>query len=148
MVIIEPSFSTIKIANQGICKPIGRIKDLKVSTRGEDYHLTFEVLPMKRRIAKNGSYLLLLGCRILCTNKGVADWGAKISTFTYGPPHNRTKIDIHRARAAKMSSKKSQKPMVEAMEMIDPTNQLGHCNTIKCIGPGLCDFTNDGTLAQ
>jgi hypothetical protein len=32
--------------------------------------------------------------------------------------------------------------------LIDPTNQLGSCDTIKCIGPGLYDFTDDGTLAQ
>jgi hypothetical protein len=32
--------------------------------------------------------------------------------------------------------------------LIDPTNQLGGCDTIKCIGRGLYDFTDDGTLAQ
>jgi hypothetical protein len=32
--------------------------------------------------------------------------------------------------------------------MIDPTNQLGSCDTIKCIGLGLYDFTDDGTLTQ
>jgi hypothetical protein len=47
LAITEPSLSTIKIADQGICKPIRRIRDLKVSTGGEDYHLTFEVLPMR-----------------------------------------------------------------------------------------------------
>jgi hypothetical protein len=47
LAITEPSFSTIKIVDQGICKPIGRIRDLKVNTGGEEYTLTFEVLPMK-----------------------------------------------------------------------------------------------------
>jgi hypothetical protein len=148
LAITEPSFSTIKIADQGICKPIGRIRDLKVSTGGEDYHLTFEVLPMRGGNAENGSYPLLLGRGFLRTSKGVADWGAQKPTFTYGPPQNRTKVDIRPTRVAKTSSEKSQKPMVEAIEMIDPTNQLGSFNTIKCIGPGLYDFTDDGTLAQ
>jgi hypothetical protein len=61
---------------------------------------------------------------------------------------NRTKVDIRPARVAKTSLEKSQKPMVEAIEMIDPTNQLGSFNTITCIGPGLYDFTDDGTLVQ
>jgi hypothetical protein len=85
LAITEPSFSTIKIVDQGICKPIGRIKDLKVSTGGEDYHLTFEVLPMRGGNVENGSYPLLLGCGFLRASKGVADWGAKKPIFTYGP---------------------------------------------------------------
>jgi hypothetical protein len=92
LAITEPSLSTIKIADQGICKPIRRIRDLKVSTGGEDYHLTFEVLPMRGSNAKNCSYPLLLGRGFLRASKGVADWGAKKPTFTYGPSHNRTKI--------------------------------------------------------
>jgi hypothetical protein len=148
LAITKPSFSTIKIIDQGICKPIGRIRDLKVNTGGEDYHLTFEFLPMRGGNAENGSYPLFLGRGFLRTSKGVAHWGAQKPTFTYGPPQNRTKVDIRPTRVAKTSSEKSQKPMVEAIEMIDPTNQLGSFNTIKCIGPGLYDFTDDGTLAQ
>jgi hypothetical protein len=148
LAITEPSFSTIKIADQGICKPIGRIRDLKVSTGGEDYHLTFEVLPMKGGNAENGSYPLLLGRGFLRASKGVADWGTKKPTFTYGPPDNRTKIEINPARKTKTSSEESLSPTVEAVDLIDPTNQLGSCDTIKCIGPGLYDFTDDGTLAQ
>jgi hypothetical protein len=148
LAITEPSFSTIKTADQGICKPIGRIRDLKVSTGGEDYHLTFEVLPTKGGNAENGSYPLLLGCGFLRASKGVADWGTKKPTFTYGPPDNRTKIEINPAKKTKTLSEESLSPTVEAVDLIDPTNQLGSCDTIKCIGPGLYDFTDDGTLAQ
>jgi hypothetical protein len=148
LAITEPSFSTIKIADQGICKYIGRIRDLKVSTGGEDYHLTFEVLPMKGGNAENDSYPLLLGRGFLRASKGVADWGATKPTFTYGPTDNRTKIEINPARKTKTSLEESLSPTVEAVDLIDPTNQLGSCDTIKCIGPGLYDFTDDGTLAQ
>jgi hypothetical protein len=48
----------------------------------------------------------------------------------------------------KTSSEKSLSPIIEAVEMIDPTNQLGSCDTIKCIGPRLYDFNDDGALAQ
>jgi hypothetical protein len=148
LAITEPSFSTIKIADQGICKPIGRIRDLKVSTGGEDYHLTFEVLPMKGGNAENGSYPLLLGRGFLRASKGVADWGAKKPTVIYDPPDNRTKIEINPARKTKTSSEESLSPTVEVVDLIDPTNQLGGYDTIKCIGPGLYDFTDDGTLTQ
>jgi hypothetical protein len=73
LVIIEPSFSTIKIADQGICKPIGQISDLKVSTEGEDYNLTFEVLSMRGGNAENSSYPLLLGRGFLRASKSMAD---------------------------------------------------------------------------
>jgi hypothetical protein len=72
LAITEPSFSTIKIADQGICKPIGRIRDLKVNTGGEEYTLTFEVLPMKGG-HEEGSYPLLLGRGFLRSSKGVAN---------------------------------------------------------------------------
>jgi hypothetical protein len=97
---------------------------------------------------ENGSYPLLLGCGFLRASKGMADWGAKKPTFTYGPPDNRTKIEINPARKTKTSSEESLSPTVEAVDLIDPINQLGSSDTIKCIGPGLYDFTDDGTLAQ
>jgi hypothetical protein len=105
LAITEPSFSTIKITYQGICKPIGRIRDLKVSIGGEDYHLTFEVLPMRGGNAENGNYPLLLGRGFLRASKGVANWGTKKPTFTYSPSHNRMKIEIHRLVRPKLHSK-------------------------------------------
>ena len=72
LVITEPSFSTIKIVDQGICKPIGQIWDLKVNTGGEEYTLIFEVLPMKGG-HEDGSYPLLLGHGFLRSSKGVAN---------------------------------------------------------------------------
>jgi hypothetical protein len=97
--------------------------------------------------AEIGSYSLLLGRGFLRASKGVADWGTKKPIFAYGPSHNRTKIEIHPVRKTKTSSRKSLSPVVEVVDLIDPTNQLGSCDTIKCIGPGLYDFTDDGTLA-
>ena len=99
LAITEPSFSTIKIVDQGICKPIGRIQDLKVNTSGQEYTLIFEVLPMNGG-HEDGSYPLLLRRGFLRSSKGVANWGATRPTFTYKPSHNRTKVEIHFAKSS------------------------------------------------
>jgi hypothetical protein len=148
LAITEPSFSTIKIADQGICKPIGRIRDLKVNTGGEEYTLTFEVLPMKGG-HEEGSYPLLLGRGFLRSSKGVANWGATKPTFTYGPSNNRTKVEIHSAKSSTLSGK-SVKPPVKNVEVINfiSEDQAVNYKSIKCIGPGLYDFSDDGSLAK
>jgi hypothetical protein len=98
--------------------------------------------------AENGSYPLLLGRGFLRISKDVADWDAKKSTFTWGPPYNRTKIEIHPARVTKTLSGKMLSLRAKVVEMIDQTNQLWSWDTIKCNGPGLYNFIDDGTLAQ
>ena len=64
LAIIHPSLYIIKIADQALVKPMGRIKDLMVKTRGVNYQVNFEVLPMKRSISivlNEEAYPLLLG---------------------------------------------------------------------------------------
>jgi hypothetical protein len=48
--ITEPSFSVIHVADHRTCKPSGRIRNLNVNTGGENYKLTFEMLPIKLRL--------------------------------------------------------------------------------------------------
>jgi hypothetical protein len=146
LAITKPSFSTIKIVDQRICKPIGRIQDLKVNTGGEEYTLTFEVLPMKGG-HKDGSYPLLLGRGFLRSCKGVANWGTTKPTLTYGPSNNQKKVEIH---SGKSISGKSVKPPVKNVEVINfiSEDQAVNYESIKCIGPGLYDFSDDGSLAK
>ena len=64
LAITHPSLYSIRIANQALVKPMGRIKDLTVKTRGVNYQVNFEVLPMKRIISpmlNEEAYPLLLG---------------------------------------------------------------------------------------
>ena len=93
LAITHPSLYSIRIADQALVKPMGRIKDLIVKTGGVNYQVNFEVLPMKRSIStmlNEEAYPLLLGRGFLRQCAGVVDWSTKKPTFTYGPPSNRT----------------------------------------------------------
>ena len=68
LAITHPSNYSIRIADQALNTPIGRIRDLKMRTGGMDYQLIFEVLPMKgslSTILNDEAYPLLLGRGIL-----------------------------------------------------------------------------------
>ena len=63
LAITHPSLYSIRIADQALVKPMGRIKDLTVKTGGVNYQVNFEVLPMKRSIStmlNEEAYPLLL----------------------------------------------------------------------------------------
>ena len=97
LAITHPSLYSIKIADQALVKPMGRIKDLTVKTGGVNYQVNFEVLPMKRSIStmlNEEAYPLLLGRGFVRQCAGVVDWSTKKPTFTYGPPSNRTQVLI------------------------------------------------------
>ena len=97
LAITHPSLYSIRIADQALVKPIGRIKDLTVKTGGMNYQVNFEVLLMKRSIStmlNEEAYPLLLGRGFLRQCAGVVDWSTKKPTFTYGPPSNRTQVLI------------------------------------------------------
>ena len=97
MAITHPSLYSIRIADQALVKPMGRIKDLTVKTGGVNYQVNFEVLLMKRSIStmlNEEAYPLLLGRGFLRQCAGVVDWSTKKPTFTYGPPSNRTQVLI------------------------------------------------------
>ena len=150
--ITEPSFSVIHVADHRTCKPSGRIRNLNVNTGGENYKLTFEVLPIK---GGPGDFPLLLGRGFLRKSGGVANWSTKKPTFTYGPPTNRTTVLI-KPRA--FFYDKVIKPIMPTSESLPRNTEFAEKNplftkadlqeTIQCIGPGLYDFKDDGTLAQ
>ena len=97
LAITHPSLYSIRIADQTLVKPMVRIKDLTMKTGGVNYQVNFEVLPMKRSIStmlNEEAYPLLFGCGFLRQCLGVVDWSTKKSTFTYGPPSNRTQVLI------------------------------------------------------
>jgi hypothetical protein len=150
--ITEPSFSVIHVADHRTCKPSGRIRNLNVNTGGENYKLTFEVLPIK---GGPGDFPLLLGRSFLRKSGGVANWSAKKPSFTYGPPTNRT-IVLIKPRA--FFYDKVIKPIMPTSESLPRNTEFAEKNplfskadlqeTIQCIGPGLHDFKDDGTLSQ
>jgi hypothetical protein len=150
--ITEPSFSVIHIANHRTCKPSGRIRNLNVNSGGENYKLTFEVLPIK---GGPEDFPLLLGRGFLRKSGGVANWSAKNPTFTYGPPTNRTTVLI-KPRA--FFYDKVIKPIMPTSESLPGNTEFAEKNplftkadlqeTIQCIGPGLYDFKDNGTLSQ
>jgi hypothetical protein len=150
--ITEPSFSVIHVADHRTCKPSGRIRNLNVNTGGENYKLTFEVLPIK---GGPGDFPLLLGRGFLRKSGGVANWSAKKPIFTYGPPTNRTTVLI-KPRA--FFYDKVIKPIMPTSESLPGNTEFAEKNplftkadlqeTIQCIGPGLYDFKDDGTLSQ
>ena len=74
LAITHPSLYSIRIADQALVKPMGRIKDLTVKTGGVNYQVNFEVLPMKRSIStmlNEEAYPLLLGRGFLRQCAGV-----------------------------------------------------------------------------
>ena len=75
LAIMHPSLYSIRIADQALVKPMGRIKDLTVKTGGVNYQVNFEVLPMKRSIStvlNEEAYPLLLGRGFLRQCAGVS----------------------------------------------------------------------------
>jgi hypothetical protein len=150
--ITEPSFSVIHVADHRTCKPSGRIRNLNVNTGGENYKLTFEVLPIK---GGPGDFPLLLGHGFLRKSGGVANWSAKKPSFTYGPPTNRTTVLI---KPQAFFYDKVIKPIMPTSESLPGNTEFAEKNplfttadlqeTIQCIGPGLYDFKDDGTLSQ
>ena len=150
--ITDPSFSTIRTADQGVCKPLGKINNLRVRSAGVDYILNFEVVPMKE---EKGSYPLLLGRSFLRKCGGIADWQAKKPTFTYGPKMNRTTVLIE---PRFIVFGKQRKPIMPCKPQL-PAHETNHeslsieskedFGPIKCIGPGLYDYVDtDGTFAE
>ena len=64
LAITHPSKYSIRIADQALITPMGRIRDLKMRTGGMDYQLNFKVLPMRGNLSivlNDEAYPLLLG---------------------------------------------------------------------------------------
>ena len=153
LAITHPSLYSIRIADQALVKPMGRINDLTVETGGVNYQVNFEVLPMKRSIStmlNKEAYPLLLGRGFLQQCAGVVDWSTKKPTFTYGPPSNRTQVLIE-PKVERVGVKAATNPirLLQASTSTDSATKTALHPRIKSFGPGLYDFANeDGTFAQ
>ena len=156
LAITHPSKYSIRIADQALIAPMGRIRDLKMKTGVIDYQLNFEVLPMRGNLStvlNDEAYPLLLGRGFLRQCGGVVDWSTKKPTFTYGTPDNRTKVLIEpkigkngvKLRAETASPNK----LLNIATSSRPTPTSNLDSRIKCLGPGLYDFVDeDGTFAD
>ena len=157
LAMTHPSLYSIRIADQALVKPMGRIKDLIVKTGGVNYQVNFEVLPMKRSIStmlNEEAYPLLLGRGFLRQCAGVVDWSTKKPTFTYGPPSNKTQVLIEpkvERVGAKLGHGTATKPvrLLQASTITDSATKTALHPRIKSFGPGLYDFADeDGTFAR
>ena len=153
LAIAHPSLYSIRIADQALIKPMGRIKDLTVKTGGVNYQVNFEILPMKRSIStvlNEETYPLLLGRGFLRQCADVVDWSTKKPTFTYGPPNNRTQVLIE-PKVERVGVKAATNPvrLLQASTSTDSATKTALHPRIKSFGPGLYDFAEeDGTFAQ
>ena len=128
-----------------------------MKTRGMNYQVNFEVLPMKRSIftmLNEEAYPLLLGHGFLRQCAGVVDWSTKKPTFTYGPPSNRTQVLIEpkvERVGAKLGHGAATKliRLLQASTSTDSATKTTLHPRIKSFGPGLYDFADeDGTFAR
>ena len=153
LAITHPSLYSIRIADQALVKPMGRIKDLTVKTGGVNYQVNFEVLPMKRSISmmlNEEAYPLLLGRGFLQQCAGVVDWSTKKPTFTYGPPSNRTQVLIE-PKVERVGVKAATNPvkLLQASTSTDSATRTALHPRIKSFGLGLYDFADeDRTFAR
>lgn len=87
--VTEPSPYVINMANQTPKAPLGQIRGCKMSTGGEVYTMTFQVLRM--HTSKN-SFPLLLGRPWLRAANATVNWGGNKPYIIYGLEVNPTKV--------------------------------------------------------
>ena len=86
-----PTFFIINMANQSPVVSLGMIKDCRISTKEEEYVVTFHVIKIH---SNNDTFPILLGRPWLRMSDAIADWrGVKPST-TYDHEDNRVKVPI------------------------------------------------------
>ena len=86
-----PSPFIINMANQSPPVPLGMIKNYRISTRGEEYVVTFHVIKMH---SSKDTFPLLLERPWLRMSNAIGDWGGVKPSISYGPEDNRVKIRI------------------------------------------------------
>ena len=80
----------------------------------------------------------------------MVDWSTKKSTFTYGPPSNKTQVPIE-PKVERVGVKAATNPirLLQASTSIDFATKTALHPRIKSFGPRLYDFADeDGTFAQ
>jgi hypothetical protein len=146
--ITGPSPWKVKLADQRPSKPLGQIKDLGIRAGDEEYTVTFYVLHMHD---EDGGYPLLLGRKWLRLAGGIVNWQAKAPYISFGPQNNRTIVPVlphgpFKPRTFNMKNKVD--PTIGADASFIQTNSCTNIDPIKCIGPGLYGFENDGSFTQ
>ena len=86
-----PSPYIINMANQSSVVPVGVVKDCRLSTGGEDYIVTFQVIRMHDN---KDTFPILLGRPWLRMANAVINWGGQKPSITYGPQDNRVKVPM------------------------------------------------------
>ena len=77
--------------NQSPMVPVGIIKDCRLSTGGEEYIVTFQVIKMHDN---KDFFSILLGRPWLRMADAVVGWGGQKYSITYGLEDNRLKVSI------------------------------------------------------
>ena len=160
--ITGPSPFVINMANQSPEAPMGQIKDCKVMTGGEEYSLTFHVIRMH---SNKDSFPLLLGRPWLRAANAKVDWGGNKPHIVYGPSENITKVRIQPNEASfsleltdssndelpepsrERKVQKKTRFAVPESTIIAQTTSVSP-RALKCIGPGLYDWEDNGEFTQ
>ena len=160
--ITGPSPFVINMANQSPKEPMDQIKDCNVITGGEEYSLTFHVIRMH---SNKESFPILLGRPWLRAANAKVDWGGNKPHIVYGPSENITKVRIQPNEASfslelrdssndelpepsreRRVQKKTRFAMLESTIIAQTTSVSPRA--LKCIGPRLYNWKNDGEFTQ
>jgi len=146
--VIGPSPWKVKLVDQRLSKPLGQIKDLCIRARDEEYTVTFYVLHMHD---EDGGYPLLLSRKWLRLVGGIVNWQAKTPYISFGPQDNQTIVVMlpHGPFKPKTFNMKNKvDPSLGINASFIQTNSCTNIDPIKCIGPSLYGFEDDGSFTQ
>jgi len=100
---------------------------------------------------EDGGYPLLLGRKWLRLAGGIVNWQAKMPYVYFGPQNNRIVIPVlphgpFKPRTINMKNKVDPTLGIDASFI--EINSCTNIDPIKCIGPGLYGFEDDGSFTQ
>ena len=151
--ITEPSPYVINMANQTPEAPVGQITGCKMSTGGEVYTMTFQVLKMH---TNKNSFSLLLGRPWLRASNAMVNWGGDKPHIIYGPEANPTRVYIQPCFPTMISKFESSssdedqiprmtKKSIKGVKFASPEVQMKETPApLTCLGPGLYEWEDDG----
>lgn len=155
--ITEPSPYVINMANQMPEAPIGQISGCKMSTGGEEYTVTFQVIRMH---SNKNSFPLLLGRPWLRAAHAKVDWSGSKPHIMYGPENNQTRVYIQPSsprgsRSSSSSSDDEDHPLKRAQKTTEGVTvalprlaqSLTSSFPIGCLGPSLYQWEDDGEFS-
>ncbi|KAG0572008.1 hypothetical protein KC19_VG061300 [Ceratodon purpureus] len=151
-----PSPIVINMANQAREAPLGQISGCKVSTGGEEYTLTFQVIRMH---SNRNSFPLLLGRPWLRAANAKVNWIGEKPHIIYGTEANLTKVYIQptypvNSGFSGSSSEGEDHVPREVMKTIEGAKlaltKIANPTTsfpLRCLGPSLYEWEDDGELS-